>query len=151
MKLATLRTNQPDGSLILVSRDLRHAVSASDISPTLLSAVEQWSSVFPALQARYDALNNSQLEDSFSFQPEKLMAPLPRTWQWLDGSCFLNHGELMQTAFELEPIEGVEQIPLIYQGAGDDFAGPSDPVPGELAFQAATGRSKRPRQCLFHR
>ncbi|BAU74134.1 fumarylacetoacetate hydrolase family protein [Metapseudomonas furukawaii] len=129
MKLATLADGSRDGRLLLVSRDLARAVEAADIAPTLQAAVERWPQVEAALQARYDALNRGEADGAFDFDPARVMAPLPRAWQWLDGSCFLSHGELMQRAFDLEPIEGVERTPLMYQGAGDDFLGPHQDIP----------------------
>jgi len=129
MKLATLNDGSRDGRLLLVSRDLGRAVDAADIAPTLQVAIERWNDVEAALQARYAALNNGTAAGAFDFDPQQVMAPLPRAWQWLDGSCFLSHGALMQRAFQLEPIEGVEQTPLMYQGAGDDFLGACQPIP----------------------
>lgn len=129
MKLATLADGSRDGRLVIVSRDLRRAVSADDIAPTLQAAVDHWRSVEGDLQDRYDALNAGELAEVFDFDPAEAMAPLPRAWQWLDGSCFLSHGELMQRAFHLEPIEGAEQTPLMYQGAGDDFLGARQAIP----------------------
>lgn len=128
MKLATLSDGSRDGRLILVSRDLCRAVDATDLAPTLQAAVESWTAVQADLQQRYDALNQGVLATAFDFDPEQAMAPLPRAWQWLDGSCFLSHGDLMQRAFDLAPIEGAETIPLMYQGAGDDFLGPRQPI-----------------------
>ncbi|CAM3595258.1 Fumarylacetoacetate hydrolase [Pseudomonas reidholzensis] len=128
MKLATLADGSRDGRLLLVSRDLTRAVNAADIAPTLQAAIERWTEVEAPLQARYQALNGGGLPGAFGFDPAQLMAPLPRAWQWLDGSCFLSHGELMQRAFNLAPIEGVEHTPLMYQGAGDDFLGPRQPI-----------------------
>ena len=129
MKLATLTDGSRDGRLLVVSRDLSRAVDATDIAPTLQSAVEHWWSVEADLRGRYEALNRGEVEGAFDFEPVQVMAPLPRAWQWLDGSCFLSHGELMQRAFHLEPIEGVETTPLMYQGAGDDFLGARQDIP----------------------
>ena len=129
MKLATLKDGSRDGRLLLVSRDLSRAVDASDIAPTLQAAVDHWWSVEADLHRRYDALNQNELDNAFDFDPAAVAAPLPRAWQWLDGSCFLSHGELMQRAFHLDPIEGVEHTPLMYQGAGDDFLGACDDIP----------------------
>ena len=129
MKFATFNDGSRDGRLLLVSRDLSRAVAADDIAPTLQAAIDNWWSVEADLQGRYDALNRGEVEDAFAFDPAAVMAPLPRAWQWLDGSCFLSHGELMQRAFNLDPIEGVEQIPLMYQGAGDDLLGAQQDIP----------------------
>lgn len=123
MKFASLADGSRDGSLLLVSRDLTRAVDATDIAPTLQAAVEHWWTVEGDLRERYNALNLGEIAGFFDFDPRLAMAPLPRAWQWLDGSCFLSHGELMQRAFHLDPIEGMEHTPLMYQGAGDDFLG----------------------------
>lgn len=129
MKLATLDDGSRDGRLLVVSRDLTQAVEVADIAPTLQVALEQWPRVEEALQSVYRALVAGTAPGAFALDPARLAAPLPRAWQWLDGSCFLSHGELMQKAFNLEPIEGAERIPLVYQGAGDDFLGPRADIP----------------------
>ncbi len=129
MKLASFDDGSRDGRLLIVSRDLTQAVNAADIAPTLMAAVEQWECVEACLRSRYELLNRNEVAEAFPFDPREVMAPLPRTWQWLDGSCFLSHGELMQRAFHLDPIEGLETTPLMYQGAGDDFLGPYADIP----------------------
>lgn len=129
MKLATLDDGSRDGRLLVVSRDLTRAVDASGIAATLQAALDNWALLEFDLQRLYQRLNANTVSGAFDLDPAQLAAPLPRAWQWLDGSCFLSHGELMQKAFNLEPIEGVERIPLIYQGAGDDFLGPRADIP----------------------
>ncbi|TXS91878.1 fumarylacetoacetate hydrolase [Parahaliea maris] len=124
MKLATLKCDQANGCPVLVSQDQQRAIRIDHLAPSVLSAIANWREVESELQALYKQLNTAEVESSFAFDPEQAMAPLPRTWQWLDGSLFLSHGELMQLAFNLEPIEGADTIPLIYQGAGDDLRGP---------------------------
>ncbi|MBC3953580.1 fumarylacetoacetate hydrolase family protein [Pseudomonas triticifolii] len=128
MKLATLKSSGRDGYLVVVSRDLRRAVEVADIAVTLQQAIDRWDSVEPALQKVYRDLNEGTVVAAFDFDPAQAAAPLPRTYQWLDGSSFLSHGELMQKAFHLDPIEDVDSIALIYQGAGDDFLGPRDDI-----------------------
>nr|WP_180202941.1 fumarylacetoacetate hydrolase family protein [Pseudomonas sp. SbOxS1]NYU02517.1 fumarylacetoacetate hydrolase [Pseudomonas sp. SbOxS1] len=128
MKLATLRDGSRDGCLHLISQDLRFMVSAADIAPTLQAAIDRWNVVSPAMQARYQALNAGLLDEALSFDTHNAMAPLPRAWQWLDGSCFLNHADLMQRAYKLDPIDGIQSIPLMYQGAGDHFLGATEDV-----------------------
>ena len=128
MKLATLTDGSRDGRLLLVSRDLSLALDAGHIAATLQLAIENWWSVEPELQALYRELNEGRAEGTFAFDPAEVMAPLPRAYQWLDGSAFLNHGELMQKAFHLDPIDGAETTPLMYQGAGDDFLGGRDDI-----------------------
>lgn len=121
MKLATLPNASRDGQLVVVSRDLQWAAQAP--IPTLQWAIENWAENEPKLQAVYARLNAGTSADAFRFDPALAMAPLPRAYQWCDASAFLNHGTLMQKAFNLEPIDGAEQTPLMYQGAGDDFLG----------------------------
>jgi len=128
MKLATLKSAECDGYLVLVSRDLRRAVEVGAIAATMQQAIDRWDSVEPVLQHLYQELNEDMVAAAFDFDPAKAAAPLPRTYQWLDGSSFLSHGELMQKAFHLDPIEDVDSIALIYQGAGDDFLGGRDDI-----------------------
>jgi len=128
MKLASLKGGK-DGRLIVVSRDLQRSASAQTIAPTLLDALERWAECEPRLQQLYARLNAGQVEGASAFDPRQAAAPLPRAPQWCDGSAFLNHGRLMETAFNLAPIPDMETIPLIYQGGSDDFLGPTDDVP----------------------
>ncbi len=81
------------------------------------------------MQALAARLNAHEAKEAFAFDPAQAMAPLPRAYQWCDGSAFLSHGALMQKAFNLAPIEGAEHTPLMYQGAGDDFIGAHDDIP----------------------
>lgn len=129
MKLATLRDGSRDGCLLVVSRDLRRAVRAASVAPTLLSALESWSAAAPALETLSASLNAGSAVDAFDLDVTQLAAPLPRTWQWLDASAFHSHGDLMQQAFKLAPIEGRLTRPLMYQGGSDDFLGPRDDLP----------------------
>lgn len=127
MKLASLKSGR-DGELILVSRDLQTAVKASDIAPTLQSALENWADVEPALQARYQALNAGDCRDSFPFSESDVAAPLPRAYQWLDGSAYVNHVELVRKARGAEMPENFWTDPLMYQGGSDRFLGPRDDI-----------------------
>jgi len=129
MKFATLKSDSPDGRLVVVSRDLTRAVDAGAIAASLREAVERWEHGLAPLQALYDALNAGSAEGSFGFDQAACAAPLPRTWQWCDASAFLNHGRLMERAFNTEPIPDFETIPVMYQGGSDDFLGPQDDVP----------------------
>jgi len=128
MKLATLRNGHPDGQLVVVSRDLKYACDASDIVPHLLQAIASWRTVEALLRDRSSALERGD-RAGFSFDPRACAAPLPRTFQWCDGSAFLHHGRLMEKAFKHPPRENFESIPLLYQGGSDDFLGPHDDVP----------------------
>ncbi|MBR9791482.1 MAG: fumarylacetoacetate hydrolase [Gammaproteobacteria bacterium] len=129
MKFATLKNGTPDGVLLLVSRDLRKAVQVDHLASTLQAAIERWDSLYNQFAELYQALNDGTLAETLDFAQQQVMAPMPRSWQWLDGSLFLSHGELMQQAFHLDPTDNADTIPLIYQGAGDDFIGPYDDIP----------------------
>lgn len=132
MKLATLRDGSRDGRLAVVSKDLQTASLAVGIALTLQDALERWDETEPKLQEKYQALNQGVADDAFAFDPNDAMAPLPRAYQWADASAFLNHGALMEQAFKLD-IKKDKGVPIIYQGAGDDFLGACEdyPVPGE--------------------
>jgi fumarylacetoacetate (FAA) hydrolase len=125
VKLATLKNGTRDGRLAVVSRDLTRCLDASAIAATMQVALERWSEASAPLEALSRALNADPAA-GVAFDPDAAMAPLPRAYQWLDGSAFLNHGRLMQKAFGLAPIS--EDLPLVYQGAGDDFLGARDPI-----------------------
>lgn len=128
MKLATLRNSHPDGALIVVSRDLRHAVSAAGIVPTLRAALDDWDRIAPALQALYDALNLSRAPGAFDFDAHACTAPLPRTHQFVDASAFLNHGRIMTQAYHPEK-KSDPAVPILIQRQSDDFTGPHDDYP----------------------
>lgn len=129
MKLATYRDGSADGRLLVVSRDLGRAADASAVAPNLLAALERWDAVAPGLQAMSDALHAGTVTAAFGFDPGRCMAPLPRCFQWCDASAFLNHGRLMERAFNTPPIPDFDTVPVMYQGASDDFLGAHDPVP----------------------
>lgn len=129
MKFATLRNGTSDGALVLVSRDGQHALPVPRIATTLLDAVQRWDAVHGPLQDVYDALNAGDTADATPFDPHACMAPLPRSPQWLDASAFLNHGRLMEQAFNTPPIPHFDTVPVMYQGASDDFLGPFEDVP----------------------
>jgi fumarylacetoacetate (FAA) hydrolase len=128
MKLATIRNGSRDGRLAIVSKDLTKAVFADPIAPTLLDAIQRWPEVENALHARYQQLERASVDGSFDFDPVRAMAPLPRCYQWLDGSTFANHGSLMERAFNNGINNEYERFPLVYQGASDDFLGPCEDV-----------------------
>lgn len=129
MKFATYHNDDPDGRLMLVSRDLSRAMDAGGIAPNLLHALQHWEALAPALQRLSDALNGAHAPGAETFDPARCMAPLPRCFQWCDASAFLNHGHLMERAFNTEPIPDFDTVPVMYQGASDDFLGPCAAVP----------------------
>jgi fumarylacetoacetate (FAA) hydrolase len=128
MKLATLKTTHPDGKLVLVSSTNSECLDVTDIAPTMQYALENWGSVESELAEKYQRLAEGKATATEPFDSEKADAPLPRAWQWLDGSLFLNHGHLMQKAFHLDPIEDADKYPLVYQGAGNHFLSGSDDI-----------------------
>jgi fumarylacetoacetate (FAA) hydrolase len=133
MKLGSLKQGGPDGTLVVVSKDLKRMVKATRIAPTLLAALENWRKAEPKLQSLYRRLNAGAVKGSLRFNPQQMAAPLPRSWQWLDASAYHSHGDLMEKVLGTAPPPLKRTIPLIYQGAGDDFRGPTDdmPMPGE--------------------
>lgn len=122
MRLATLENGRPDGALVVVSEDGARYLATAGL--TLLSAMEDWLIVEPDLLGLAAALESG---GGGKLDPARLRAPLPRSWQWLDGSAFGTHGELMQIAFGLPPVD--TDRPLMYQGMSDRFYGPNEPVP----------------------
>lgn len=128
MKLATRRNGTPDGELLLVSRDATRCLSAAAIAPNLQHALEHWASAEPALQALARALEAGPCPGEEAFDPSRVLSPLPRAWQWLDGSAFTSHGDLMATVFGMAPQEDPSR-PLMYQGVSDRFWPPQGNVP----------------------
>ena len=128
MKLATLKDGTRDGRLVVVSRDLEHAAPVPDVADTLLGAVERWDEVEAPLRAAAERLESGGLPGTVPFDPVEAAAPLPRTWQWVDGSVFVNHGRLMAAALHPDK-ENDYSLPLVYQGASDDFLGACDDLP----------------------
>jgi fumarylacetoacetate (FAA) hydrolase len=127
MKLASLRSGR-DGSLIVVSRDLGKAVSAGHIAATLQGALDDWPGTEPKLQALYDQLNRGELANSFAFDASACDSPLPRAYQWADGSAYVNHVELVRRARGAELPESFWHDPLMYQGGSDRFLAPTDDI-----------------------
>ena len=131
MKLATYKDGSRDGQLIVVSRDLSQAQYATGIASRLQQALDDWNFISPQLQDVSDALNSGQTSrtrSAFPFDPKQCMAPLPRAYQWADGSAYLNHVELVRKARNSEVPASFYQDPLMYQGGSDDFIGPCDDI-----------------------
>jgi fumarylacetoacetate (FAA) hydrolase len=129
MKLATLRNDTRDGALCVVSRDLAHAIVVYDIAPTLQAALDDWDYIAPQLQGVYESLNR-QPEGSrvFAVDFAKFHSPLPRAYQWADGSAYVNHVELVRKARGAEMPKEFWTDPLMYQGGSDAFLGPRDDI-----------------------
>jgi fumarylacetoacetate (FAA) hydrolase len=128
MKLASLKSpHSRDGELIVVSRDTRSGAKASHVAPNLREAVENWAQCEPRLREISQRLNHGQ-EKSFKLEPEMLHSPMPRTFQWADGSAFIHHVKLVRMARNAPLPETLETVPLLYQGCGDDFLAPTDDI-----------------------
>ncbi|MEG1115130.1 MAG: fumarylacetoacetate hydrolase family protein, partial [Janthinobacterium sp.] len=128
MKLATLKNGSRDGALILVSRDLRQYQRVAAIAPTLQAALDNWDAVAPKLEQAYAALNAGQAPDAQPFDAKQCHSPLPRAYQWADGSAYINHVELVRKARNAEVPASFYTDPLMYQGGSDSFIGPRDPI-----------------------
>ncbi|MGC2774747.1 MAG: fumarylacetoacetate hydrolase family protein [Bradyrhizobium sp.] len=129
MRLATYHDGSIDGRLVVVARDQARAVDAAAVAPNLITALRHWATVEASLRSLADRLEAGQAAAVFDFEPARCLAPLPRAAQWCDGSAFLNHGRLMDVAFNKAPIPDFDTIPVMYQGASDDFLGPTVDVP----------------------
>lgn len=127
MKLATLKQGR-DGQLVVVSRDLTQAVIVSDIAATLQAALDQWADIAPQLQAVYDQLNKGELSNTVPFDQKAVSSPLPRAYQWADGSAYVNHVELVRRARNAEMPPSFWTDPLIYQGGSDTFLAPQENI-----------------------
>ena len=128
MKLATLKSERRDGTLVVVSRDLNHCVEVPEIATTLQAALDDWADCEPKLQAVYSALNDGKADNAVAFDQAKCHSPLPRAYQWADGSAYINHVELVRKARGAELPPEFHTDPLMYQGGSDSFIGPKDPV-----------------------
>lgn len=127
MKLASLNKGR-DGELIVVSKDLTKAVSAGSVAPTLQAAIDNWDAVAPKLDALYQQLNNGEADGAFDFTQTDCASPLPRAYQWADGSAYVNHVELVRKARNATMPESFWHDPLMYQGGSDSFIPPHAPV-----------------------
>jgi len=142
MKLATLKKNDGrDGTLVVVSRDLEQCASVPRIAKTLQLALDKWSDVAGELRSIYRLLNQGEIRNARRFDPKKALSPLPRAYQWADGSAYVVHVELVRKARGAEMPQSFWTDPLMYQGGSDGFIGPTDPVPcgsedGGIDFEA---------------
>lgn len=128
MKLGSLKEGGRDGTLVVVSRDLTRAVRASGVAETLQRALEDWANTAPRLNTLSDALNDGRAEGAFELDVEALAAPLPRAYEFVDGSAYLPHVERVRRARGAEIPESFYTDPLMYQAVSAGFYGPRDPV-----------------------
>jgi fumarylacetoacetate (FAA) hydrolase len=128
MKLGSLKEGGRDGTLIVVSRDLQRAVRADAIAPTLQRALEDWSNAAPRLNALSQALDEDRAEGAFDLDDAVLAAPLPRAYEFVDGSAYLPHVERVRRARGAEVPQSFYSDPLMYQAVSAGFHGPRDPI-----------------------
>ncbi|UUP18546.1 fumarylacetoacetate hydrolase family protein [Nitratireductor thuwali] len=127
MKVATLKDGTRDGRLVVVSKDLTRYTDASFLAPTLQAALDDWSRVAPHLAALAESLEHGAVPAE-RFHEHDAMSPLPRAYQWADGSAYVNHVELVRKARGAEMPGSFWEDPLMYQGGSDSFLGPRDPI-----------------------
>ena len=130
MKLASLKQGGRDGTLVVVNRDLTRAQAVPAIAPTLQKALDHWAATEPQLREVYAALNNGHARHAIPFDPAACHSPLPRAYQWADGSAYVNHVELVRKARNAEMPASFWTDPLMYQGGSDSFVGPCDAIVG---------------------
>lgn len=128
MKLASLKAGGRDGTLVVVSRDLTRATPVPEIARTLQAALDDWTALAPKLEEAYRALNADPAAGQ-PFDPAQAASPLPRAYQWADGSAYVNHVELVRKARGAEMPPSFWTDPLMYQGCSDSFLAPTDPIP----------------------
>ena len=127
MKLASLNDGSKDGQLIVVSKDLSKFAYASDVSQTMQNAMDNWEDVFNELTSLSNDLNRGNLK-SKKFEPKNVLSPLPRSYQWADGSAYVNHVHLVRKARGADMPDSFWNDPLMYQGGSDDFIPPLSPI-----------------------
>ncbi|WP_024301395.1 fumarylacetoacetate hydrolase family protein [Pseudogulbenkiania sp. MAI-1] len=129
MKLATYQNSTRDGQLMVVSRDLTRAVAVPHIAASLQAALDDWDKIEPQLQQVYQALNRGEAAGAEAFDQARCHSPLPRAYQWADGSAYLNHVELVRKARGATVPESFYSDPLMYQGGSDNFLPPRAAIP----------------------
>ncbi len=135
MKLGSLKkAGQLDGELVVISRDNQRFQKATDVAPSLREALEDWKTNYPKLLEVYNKLNEGGGEN---VELGKFHSPMPRTFQWADGSAFIQHVKLVRQARGAEVPQSLYEIPLMYQGGGDNFLGPYDDIP-QIDFNHGT-------------
>ncbi|WP_106751861.1 fumarylacetoacetate hydrolase family protein [Pannonibacter carbonis] len=127
MKLATLKDGSRDGRLVVVNKSLTRCTEAAHIAPTLQAALDNWAAVAPKLAVLAESLEHDAVP-SMRFHEHNAHSPLPRAYQWADGSAYVNHVELVRKARGAELPESFWTDPLMYQGGSDSFLSPRDPV-----------------------
>jgi len=128
MRLATRDNDTRDGELVVVSKDGKSCMPAGLIAPTMQHALDTWAEAEPALQGLANGLDSGDLQGE-PLDPSTLRSPLPRAYEWIDGSAYINHIVLVRKARGAEPPETLETDPLVYQGGSGIFLGPTEDIP----------------------
>ena len=128
MKLATIDNGTRDGALVVVRRDLAVCASAAEVAPTLQAALDDWDTLAPRLHALSEALEQGAVP-SIAFEHCRFRSPLPRAYEWVDGSAYVNHIALVRKARGAEPPPGLYTDPLVYQGGSGVLLDPTQDVP----------------------
>ena len=128
MKLGSISNNSRDGCPVLVDRYLRHMVPVNNVIDNWQLGIENWSAVSPKLEKIYEKLDKGLAEGAIPYDRSKLSAPFPRAYQWLDGSAYVTHVELLRKARGVELPANFWLDPLMYQGGSDHFLGPCEPI-----------------------
>ncbi len=129
MKLASLKTGGRDGTLVVVNKDLTQAVTVPEIASTMQAALDNWTVVESRLRKAYDELSAGKAKGAFVFNPYEAASPLPRAYQWADGSAYVNHVELVRKSRGVDMPQSFWTDPLMYQGGSDSFLAPYDDIP----------------------
>lgn len=133
MKLGTLKEGGRDGTLVIVDRDLQRYCKVPDIAATLQQALDDWKTVSSQLEQQYHELNSGRIK-GMPVNFKQFAAPLPRAYQWLDGSAYLPHVERVRKARGADMPPSIYEDPLMYQGGSDHMLGPQDPIVGDESW-----------------
>lgn len=129
MKLGTIKDGSLDGKLVVISHDNKKYVETPQIAKTMQSALDNWEDKSKLLADIYKNLNEGKIKDSLDVDQTKFHSPLPRAYQWADGSAFIHHIKLVRMARNAEMPETLETVPLMYQGGSDTFLAPTEDIP----------------------
>ncbi len=129
MKLGTLKKNSLDGELVVVNKAMTHFKKVANIATTFQEALESWATVKPKLESVYADLNSGNLDGADTYSNTLMHSPLPRAYQWLDGSAYIHHIVLVRKARNAEPPATLLTVPLMYQGGSDTFLAPTEDIP----------------------
>ncbi len=136
MKVGTLKSKTYDGTLVVVSKDNSQYMEVPEIAKSFREALEDWANLKDRLNKVYEGLNSGELKGK-PMDQKQFHSPLPRTFQWADGSAFLHHVKLVRMARNAEMPDKLFEVPLMYQGGGDNFLAPYDDIP-QIDFSHGT-------------